>query len=133
MQTKQRSRTSNGRGWYYPDSAKQWQKDNREKIRQRNKIRKDAQILWYQELKKTLKCQKCSENHPACLVFHHRDPSTKKYEVSVLVQRISKRETILTEIAKCDVLCANCHAKHHYEDKQIFMHNLGKTKEVTVQ
>jgi hypothetical protein len=70
---------------------------------------------WLRALKATLKCEKCGENHPAALQFHHRDPKQKDF---VLVQGAyggHSKERILAEIAKCDVLCANCHFKLHWE------------------
>lgn len=55
-------------------------------------------------------CIRCGESHPACLQFHHRDPSTKLFAIT----RWSKSALKLrAEIAKCDILCANCHFKHH--------------------
>lgn len=48
------------------------------------------------------------------LVFHHRDPATKKFQVGQN-QWGRRRSVILEEIAKCDVLCANCHQIQHYK------------------
>lgn len=74
-----------------------------------NKIRE-----WYRELKKTLKCERCGFAHPAALAFHHIDGKEKVAEVSVLVSQSSSKKRIQEEIAKCEVLCHNCHAIHHY-------------------
>ena len=46
----------------------------------------------------------------AALCFHHRDPSTKSFELSKTPK--SWRST-RREIAKCDVMCLNCHAELH--------------------
>jgi hypothetical protein len=53
-------------------------------------------------------CTDCGYNtHPAALEFDHRDPQHKRFTIS---GNESRRWTdILTEIAKCDVVCANCH------------------------
>ena len=40
--------------------------------------------------------------------FDHRDPETKEFEVSVKLRRVSF-DRLLAEVAKCDVVCANCH------------------------
>jgi hypothetical protein len=72
---------------------------------------------WYHEYKSTLKCSKCSENHPACLEFHHRDSSTKDQEVSIMLRGTISKENLMKEIEKCDVLCSNCHKKHHYNER----------------
>jgi hypothetical protein len=46
---------------------------------------------------------------PECMDFDHRDPSDKVQGVSRLVFRRYSRDRILAEIAKCDLICANCH------------------------
>lgn len=75
--------------------------------------RKNARIAetieWYRNLKAG--CQSCSENRPPCLDFHHRDQTTKTQNISKLVYRGLTRSKLLAEIAKCDLLCANCHRK----------------------
>ena len=40
--------------------------------------------------------------------FDHRDPSTKAFALSGKVQ-LKSAATLLGEVAKCDVVCANCH------------------------
>ena len=71
---------------------------------------------WYRDIKSSLKCQKCGEDHPACLHFHHRNPECKEFGIGSNVISVSKTR-LAEEIAKCDVLCANCHAKTHYDIK----------------
>jgi hypothetical protein len=70
--------------------------------------------LWLLEIKMGLQCEKCGENHPAALDFHHLDPNEKELKISSRVTCNSKKkEKILEEIKKCIVLCANCHRKEH--------------------
>lgn len=71
--------------------------------------------------KKRFSCSVCGENHPACIQFHHHNDD-KKSDVSLLVNNGSKK-TILDEVAKCTVLCANCHAKEHWNQKQAEKNN----------
>lgn len=61
------------------------------------------------------KCNSCgfAPSSPEEMVvfdFHHRDPSTKKFEVSST--RRSWPDT-KKELDKCDLLCANCHRLEH--------------------
>lgn len=55
-------------------------------------------------------CQLCPENDLACLDLHHID-DTKEFALSSGVRR--SRTLIMEEIAKCVVLCSNCHRKLH--------------------
>jgi len=58
-------------------------------------------------------CVLCGESRIACLQFDHlRD---KVRDVSKMVSRAVSKEVLLDEIAKCRVLCANCHAVHTAE------------------
>lgn len=66
----------------------------------------------YIEFKKTLSCELCGENHPQCLEFHHKDPSQKEFVISLYANY--GIEKVKTEIAKCSILCANCHRKQHF-------------------
>lgn len=70
-------------------------------------------LQWFVELKRSLKCSRCSFSHPAALEFHHRDPLTKISGVTDMVFKNVSRELILQEIDKCDVLCSNCHRIEH--------------------
>jgi hypothetical protein len=58
-------------------------------------------------------CQVCGYNKNArALHFHHRDRSTKKFNIGSQVVRCSNKwVNIIDEIEKCDVLCANCHCE----------------------
>lgn len=59
-------------------------------------------------------CCKCGYNkNIAALDFHHRDPSEKKFRLDA--RNISNRSlrSLLIEVEKCDLLCANCHREEH--------------------
>lgn len=61
--------------------------------------------LW--ELKKSRGCLHCGLNDPRCLDFHHRDPSEKNRSVAGITSL--RWEVIELEVAKCEILCSNCH------------------------
>lgn len=56
---------------------------------------------------------KCGENHPASLQFHH-SIGFKKFNISDAASKGRSLKTIMSEIKKCIVMCANCHAKIHW-------------------
>lgn len=79
---------------------------------------KQSKRKWYIELKQTLKCTKCGESRYWCLDFHHTDPNTKETEIFDMINRNLSKERILGEISKCVVVCKNCHADIHYQERQ---------------
>jgi hypothetical protein len=46
--------------------------------------------------------------HPDAMDFDHRDPSTKVANISEL-QVLGRRRKLAAEMAKCDLVCSNCH------------------------
>lgn len=70
-----------------------------------------------QALRAEMGCARCSNHDLRVLQFHHRDPSTKAYSVANM--KSMRWERILEEIAKCDVLCANCHSIEHFERVEV--------------
>jgi hypothetical protein len=75
---------------------------------------KKARIEWGRALKGA-PCSDCGGIfHPAAMQWDHRSGTTKLFDVSDGLARYS-REAILAEIAKCDLVCANCHAVRTYE------------------
>ena len=67
------------------------------------------------------KCVKCGITDPLVLEFDHLDPSTKVGCISALTPHISSAE-LDKEIAKCQVLCANCHRIKTAEDQGWYKH-----------
>ncbi len=60
-------------------------------------------------------CAKCGYNeHSAALDFNHIDPSKKTGNIAEKVSNWSLKK-LMTEVDKCEVLCANCHRIHSYE------------------
>lgn len=54
-------------------------------------------------------CMDCGVAYPYYVMdFDHRDPETKKYQPNRLTSVASEKK-LLDEVAKCDVVCSNCH------------------------
>lgn len=73
---------------------------------------------WLRKLKVDKTCNKCGENHPACLEFHHTDPLKKEVNLSAASTRGWSKKRILDEVRKCIVLCSNCHRKMHWDEEK---------------
>lgn len=66
------------------------------------------------------KCQKCGyDKCEGALHFHHRNPEEKEFGLGGINLNDSdfSLSNLLTEIDKCDLLCANCHAEVHYKEE----------------
>jgi hypothetical protein len=102
---------------YRKEYMRKWYQQNKAKhityVRNRDKKIKD----WLKEYKSSLSCENCGENHPACLDFHHIDPKEKDFALGRINKFLSIK-LLQNEIAKCRVLCANCHRKEHYNQKK---------------
>ena len=88
-------------------------KTHRERV---SKLRQKI-INWLNVKKSTLKCEICNENHISCLQFHHL--KDKKFTIGHAINLGYSIPKIEIEIAKCKVLCANCHFKLHWHERNI--------------
>jgi hypothetical protein len=85
-----------------------WKQENPEKaaaILKRNQIKRRAFI---EKIKTDGECMDCGGSAED---FHHRDPATKRVEVGRMTRY--SEASILAEVEKCDLLCADCHRKRH--------------------
>ena len=73
-----------------------------------SKRRRDKNYEWVWSLKSKTPCSDCGQiYHPSIMEFDHKDPSAKRGMVSGLMN--CNLQTIQAEIAKCDIVCSNCH------------------------
>ena len=93
------------------DRAKQWRMAYPEKA-------KSVRANWMARLKaeivkaKSAGCATCGESSLACLDFHHKDPSQKKFNIGMQLGGFSIKK-LRAELPKTIVLCSNCHRKLH--------------------
>lgn len=81
-------------------------KENRDRA---NRTESRRQLNFIRSLKKP--CIVCGESEPVCIDFHHLDPATKEFDVTL--KRSKAKAKILAEAVKCVCLCSNCHRKFH--------------------
>lgn len=62
-------------------------------------------------------CSRCGyDANLAALTWHHTDPATKAFTLDVRAMSNRSEVEIRAELAKCVLLCANCHAEVHHPD-----------------
>ena len=106
------------RDWYAANVERQreksraWREANPEKASAHRRIRAElvAKI-------KSVPCLDCGVQYPPYVMqFDHRDPSAKSFTIGENASRFSL-DVVLAEIAKCDVVCANCHAERTHQQQ----------------
>lgn len=93
---------------YHKQKSREHYQKYKAKYNDRNKLQKQRTRQLIDESKSS-GCKVCGEKEIACLDFHHL--GDKDVTVSSMLGWNDDR--VKEEIAKCVVLCANCHRKHH--------------------
>ena len=87
----------------------EWLKQHRRKYREANQIRKQWAVEYMGG-----KCNDCGGVfHQSVYDFHHINPSEKEGNPSSFLTKSEER--LKEELAKCVLLCANCHRIRHFE------------------
>lgn len=96
---------------YYGDPVN----NRKEKLKRENEKNKLRQVKNMDKCRRYVaallhksKCVDCGINNPIVLDFDHKDPSEKIQTVSLLI-RAGRYGAMLKEIAKCEIVCSNCH------------------------
>lgn len=99
------------------DTKKQYYKEyyqkNKDKAYEYNKVKWDKRYeLFYNEVYVGKSCERCGFNDIRALELHHKDPNNKDFTIGSVI-RTKKWEDLMNEVAKCEILCANCHKIEH--------------------
>src|SRR5713101_282870 len=104
--------------------AKAWRSENKDKLTTYKKIYAEnnkERLSNYHKIHRQKKqdlidsykdkpCLDCGNKFPLeCMDFDHRNSEIKRNCVGTLVSRSASEEAIIAEIAKCDLVCSNCH------------------------
>lgn len=101
----------------YRNIANKFHSENPENTRARAAKNRVRIKEWFTEYRSGLSCEDCGQNHPATLDFHHIDPTEKDDSVTQMVHDCFSIDNIKLEIAKCKVLCSNCHRILHWNER----------------
>ena len=95
---------------YHKQKSKEHYQKYKDKYNERNTNQRTRTKNLLDEAR-SVGCKCCEETTIACLDFHHLDKNKKDLNVSKMRGYNDKK--VLAEIAKCVVLCSNCHRKVH--------------------
>lgn len=97
---------------------KEWRELNKEKA---YKISRKA-LARLEVIKTKNPCMDCGNRFPPeCIDFDHRNPNDKVAGVGHMIASRWSWAKIEAEIAKCDIVCANCHrirTKKRFQEKR---------------
>jgi len=111
---KPRNKTSSYCKYCHNEYQKEYYKKNPSSIRKscikrRNDIRKlviDG---------KNKPCEDCNKKYPYYVMdYDHRSSKKKKFNLSIAASKYRSIKSIMLEIAKCDVVCSNCHRERTF-------------------
>lgn len=100
-----------------PDYQRKWREVNKERLAAARKekyhsffkSRRLRRAYWINKFKIASGCTLCGYDKSAvALDFDHLDPKEKSYNISHRLDRATLK-SLIAEIRKCRVLCANCH------------------------
>lgn len=93
--------------------------ENKKRHNQKTKENQRKFVEWSNSLKEA-PCKDCdTQYHPAAMQWDHLPQFEKTGNVADL-QRRGNKNLILEEIAKCELVCANCHAiRTHNRNKPL--------------
>lgn len=76
--------------------------------------RQQATLAWLRYLRR-VPCADCGGSFaPYVMDFDHRNPKTKSFSLGSSRAMLKSREQLLAEIAKCNIVCVNCHRARTY-------------------
>lgn len=81
------------------------------KAQKRHRIKVRKNLLDFLSKKE---CLDCGENDPRVLDFDHIDSAIKFKSVSEMLSGHYSWQSVLAEINKCKIRCANCHRRKTY-------------------
>src|SRR4051794_19485248 len=67
---------------------------------------------------KDVPCKDCRHRYPFYVMQFDHLPEYKKLIKLSTASKLHSKEAVRTEIAKCEVVCANCHAERTFQRRQ---------------
>lgn len=102
------------RGLKWSERSEEYKQVHRARVYRKGLLRKDDLINRSGGGCKVCGYSKCFR----ALHFHHRDPDTKKFQLTLNNLWSKSWDSILEEFEKCDLLCSNCHLEIEDENSQ---------------
>lgn len=102
-------------------AAKKHYEANKDKMKARarahdEKKKKAVKSFLLEYLSKNF-CVDCGNSNPIVLEFDHKTKKEKRFFIGEANCRGYSLKSVIAEVAKCDIRCANCHRIKTYEEE----------------
>lgn len=95
-----------------------WHQRNKERRRAAIKLRRSSKRQYVHDLKENVPCMDCGIVYPPHVYdFDHLPQFEKSFALSSTGMRDKTLEQIIAEVAKCELVCSNCHRHRTYMRK----------------
>lgn len=105
----------------YKDKEKQkaaqakWSRENRDKTNKYRKANRDKAREKLKLIKESSPCSDCKNFYPYYVMQFDHVKDDKIENIGTMASKNAAWSKIEKEIAKCELVCANCHAVRSYE------------------
>lgn len=106
-----------GQVWEELSAFQRWYHRNKREHKSNVKKRKLALVKWVKGLRAAFACESCGRSNPAFIELHHTCQNEYRLRLGEMAREGYAKQTILEEIDRGRVLCANCHRSVHYENE----------------
>lgn len=80
----------------------------------------DLSVKMFINSLKNKPCVDCAKSYPPYVMdFDHRDPTQKEIGIAIARNRGWGKNRLLKEVAKCDLVCSNCHRERTFGNKNM--------------
>jgi hypothetical protein len=92
-----------------------WHQRNKERRTAAIKLRRSQKRQYVHSLKEGVECLDCGVEYPPYVYdFDHLPEFKKEFDLSSTGMRDKTMEQIIAEVAKCELICSNCHRHRTY-------------------
>ncbi len=75
--------------------------------------------IYIRTIKESAKCADCGGSYPPYVFDFHHVSTDKLFDVTHMASRSRTLDEVKAEIAKCVLLCSNCHRTRHHLAQQL--------------
>lgn len=97
---------------------KKWYKAHPDSTSHSHKTRQDLRRSYVKSKKENVPCADCGEKYPWYVMDFDHVRGKKQFNLSIVGSMICSLEKIDREMAKCDIVCANCHRQRTFNRRQ---------------